>query len=214
MLKKHSKQELNSLFDKKPSIEKYSSTQLGYLFFSFFLILGIYTSLPISPETKNSYPKIPVVEHTVKKTNLYSPDLIAPSILNYKTTQNINKASYKEYLKHPEAIIDFTSFSNDTINYQLNDKNVMNGISHIKSLMVQEDLSIVPFDSGEVDIESDIIETTQSDNFYMVEVLKTFTQNRKTVRILERKVFDLKEFEMGKIYYVKNILYTHSLEEK
>lgn len=209
MLEDKPQQDFNTLFDKKNMIKKHASfDHLGSLFFAFFLILGIYTSLPVKDESQNSvYPKNSVVEYSIKKKD-YAPDLIAPSILNYKTTQTVNNPSYTDYLNKPEDVIDFSSFSKEQLNYRLDDKDIMNGINHIKHLMIKEDLSIVPFKSGEVSIESEIIETTQSQHFYMVEVLKTFTQGKKVVKVLERKVFDLQDFEIGYIHYNKNIMHT------
>lgn len=76
--------------------------------------------------------------------------------------------------------------------------------------MIQEDLSIVPFKSGNVSIESEIIETTQSQHYYMVEVLKTFTQGKKTVKVLEKKIFHLQPLENGQVSYYRNIIFNSS----
>lgn len=216
MLQPEPEQDFNSLFDKKHIEQKtYSIDKLGPWFFSIFLILGVYFSIPEKFEKNTSaYPHVSTINNHLENHSKYTPDLIAPSILNYKTTQTINNSSYKDYLNQPEQVIDFSSFSNENLNYQLNATDIMNGINYIKHLMIQEDLSIVPFSKGEVTIESEIIETTQSQHFYMVEVLKTFTQGKKVVKVLERKVFDLQDFEIGLIHYQKNIMHTSQQLDK
>lgn len=210
MVEPKPEQDFNQLFEKKNiTSQTYSIDKLGPWFFSVFLILGVYFSIPEKTETiTTAYPKISILNKNIENHSKYTPDLIAPSILNYTSTETVRQNSYKDYLNNPEQVVDFASFSNEQLSYQLNDKDIMNGINHIKHLMIQEDLSIVPFKSGEVTIESQIIETTQSQHFYMVEVLKTFTQGKKVVKVLERKVFDLQDFEIGLIHYQKNIMHT------
>ena len=54
------------------------------------------------------------------------------------------------------------------------------------------------------------VHTTQSEHYYMIEVLKTFTQGKKVVKVLEKKIFNLQLLEKGEIKYFTNILLTSS----
>lgn len=192
------------------------------LFISFFL-LSFFSSIP--SENKNlqvgvntDVPASSISTQTNKTevnstASLVNHDLVISYLLNYKIIHHIasSNKSFTGYLKEPGTPFDFDSFNKGTpLNFEIDYKDLINSIGHARYLMSQEDLSIMPFKSGEVLIESEILEVTQSEHYYMVEVLKTFIQGKKVVKVLEKKIFPLQNLDNGKISYFTNILLTSS----
>lgn len=215
-VKKQLDNDWQSLLDKKNLSEKASFpwSKFGFLVFIVLFAWGFFSSIPVKEPSPVITPSISVINQEkdsfITPKNVFSPDLIAAYVLNYKTTQTISSTSYKDYLKQADTPIDFADFSTNKLNIQLQASDLGNGINQLKHFMIQEDLSIIPFKSGNVSIESEIIETTQSQHYYMVEVLKTFTQGKRTIKVLEKKIFNLQSLENGQVSYYKNIIFNSS----
>lgn len=215
------------LLDKKNNIQKENLSFIfklaSALFIAMFLV-SFYSSIPVKPEEQfhvstQINPANNLKSHNIevpKSATLnatFNPDLTIPYIFNYKTVQKIDssKKVFRDYLKTPDFPINFESFASlNSMVFYMKENNLLSSLDNIKHNMFLEDLSIVPFKSGTVNIESEIIETTQSENYYMIEVLKTFTQGNQVVKVLEKKVFQLQSLEKGEMIYFKNILLTSS----
>lgn len=225
-----------SLLEKKHVLKKSSSDSfvvsaiaapfIFVFFFSFSFISSIAdirTETPtVSPVTTTHAISEQQIEQVQRNINLFSPDLLISSIFNYNTVVGIfpSHVASREYLKKPDTPIKFSELdkkSNDLLIERLAELPIIDNfhdVVYVKHLMINEDLSIIPFKSGDVEITSEILETTQSQNYYMIVVRKTFTQNKKIVQVIEKKIFHLNPLENGKINFFANVLSTSNTSKK
>lgn len=211
-----------SMFDKKLSSDHEGMSfvfKLAPILFISMFCLSFFSAIPEKQEvpmqviTQINPHKHSAPVNVYQPIGEFHPDLMIPYIFNYKVNQNIqsNVKSFTSYLKNPDQHIDFDSFyDKNQLTFNVESNNLLKSLDKIKHSMMLEDLSIMPFKSGEVVVESEIIETTQSEHYYMIEVLKTFTQGKKVVKVLEKKIFNLQLLEKGEIKYFTNILLTSS----
>lgn len=209
MAKKYTNLHFENILEKKSlSIQNENLlTIFSCLLFVIFFWWSLSSSIPLNKEIFNNVTLSKNTSNNQK--NLINPDIALHYLLNYKINQNImvNQPRFTDYLKNPAQPLHFNHFYNKGFKFQLDSNNLINGLELIKSELINEDLHISPF-IGKFLIESEIISTMQSENFYMVEVVKTFTQGKKVVKVLEKKAFQLKSLESGEFQYLANILFT------
>lgn len=211
MNKKRATLNFENVLEKK-SISNHNENNFiifSVVLFTLFFLWSFASSMPSIKKSSNTQ-EISKTISTAEKVSL-DPDITLAYLLNYKTNQNImtKEPRFNDYLKDPTRPINLNELEgkNLNLNIQLSSHNVTSGLDFIKSRLIEEDLYISPF-TGEFLIESEIIQTTQSENYYMVEVVKTFTQGKKVIKVLERKAFQLKSLQSGSIDYFANILFT------